>query len=99
MGHGAPLADRPTFGDDVVGGPVALVTTTIASTLVAARALHPIRTAEAEANTPGLGSTLYCTHCQQIKPQNTRYQSTHVYQANNTLFFQHSLSSFLICFK
>lgn len=86
-GHGAPLADRPTFGDDVVGGPVALVTTTIASTLVAAGTLHPVRTAEAEATTPGLGSALYCAHCQQIKSRNTRYQSTHVYQTNNTLFF------------
>lgn len=64
----APVVDRPTFGDDVVGGPVALVPTTIASTLVAARAVHPVRTAEAEATTPGLGSTLYCAHCQQIKP-------------------------------
>lgn len=62
------MVDRPTFGDDVVGGPVALVPTTIASTLVAARAVHPVRTAEAEATTPGLGSTLYCAHCQQIKP-------------------------------
>lgn len=80
------MVDRPTFGDDVVGGPVALVPTTIASTLVAARAVHPVRTAEAEATTPGLGSTLYCTQSTNQTPY-TRYQSTSVYQTNNTFFF------------
>lgn len=81
------MVDRPTFGDDVVGGPVALVPTTIASTLVAARAVHPIRTAEAEATTPGLGSTLYCAHCQQIKPHIHVYINLLVYIKQIIRFF------------